>query len=184
MSLQELIIIFMLVVGGAVAWCFGGSRLTQGARLHRKNWAAARHIQTLLQEKPWRPGGALNYLRKLDPFVFEELLLLAFKKRGYRIGKNKRYSGDGGVDGRVYAKDGCYLVQAKRYSSAINPAHVADFAKVIEKEKACGGFFIHTGRTGAKAYRNKQHNITFISGEKLLQLLSVTLKNTDDEDNE
>lgn len=44
-----------------------------------------------------------------------------------------------------------YLIQAKRYKSAINPAHVEDFARVVNQKKAYAGFFVHTGRTGEKS---------------------------------
>ncbi|MEX6059375.1 restriction endonuclease [Enterobacter hormaechei] len=41
----------------------------------------------------------INYLRKIDPFVFEELLLEGFEAHGFRTIRNKRYTGDGGIDG-------------------------------------------------------------------------------------
>ena len=34
-------------------------------------------------------GAKLNYLRKINPFVFEELILSAFKDKGYKIKRNK-----------------------------------------------------------------------------------------------
>ncbi|WP_192840691.1 restriction endonuclease, partial [Enterobacter hormaechei] len=43
----------------------------------------------------------MNYLRKIDPFVFEELLLEGFEAHGFRTIRNKRYTGDGGIDGQV-----------------------------------------------------------------------------------
>ncbi|MGS6531656.1 restriction endonuclease, partial [Enterobacter hormaechei] len=42
----------------------------------------------------------INYLRKIDAFVFEELLLEGFEAHGFRTMRIKRYSGDGGIDGQ------------------------------------------------------------------------------------
>jgi len=41
---------------------------------------------------------SIAYLRKIDPYVFEELLLEALLSKGFKITRNKRYSGDGGID--------------------------------------------------------------------------------------
>lgn len=118
-------------------------------------------------------GAKLNYLRKVNPFVFEELVLTAFSKNGYTIIRNKRYTGDGGIDGKVVKNGQLYLVQAKRYSTSINPQHVIDFNEAINRVNASGGYFVHTGRTGEKSHQNRQGNIEFISGSKLLTLISI-----------
>lgn len=118
-------------------------------------------------------GAKLNYLRKVNPFVFEEIVLTAFSKNGYTIFRNKRYTGDGGIDGKVMINGKLYLIQAKRYSTSINPKHVIDFNEAINREKAFGGYFVHTGRTGEKSHQNQQGNIEFISGSKLLTLISI-----------
>nr|WP_225226253.1 restriction endonuclease [Komarekiella delphini-convector] len=89
-------------------------------------------------------------MRKIDPFVFEELLLTCFERQGYNIRRNKRYTGDGGVDGCIWLHGSLYLVQAKRYKDAINPVHVEEFAQVIARRGAAGGYFVHTGRAGDK----------------------------------
>lgn len=113
-------------------------------------------------------GWLFSYLRKIDPFVFEELILLAFKKHGFRIKRNKRYTHDGGVDGRIKKAGKKYLIQAKRYSDYINPQHVQEFIKTCHYHKCCG-YFIHTGKTGeeTKEILKKNPQIKLISGEKL-----------------
>lgn len=90
-------------------------------------------------------GWLFSYLRKIDPFVFEELILLTFKKYGFKIKRNKRYTHDGGIDGRVKKNGEKFLVQAKRYSGNINSEHVNDFIKTCRCYKVCG-YFIHTGK--------------------------------------
>ena len=61
----------------------------------------------------------MKYLRKINPYVFEELLLLAFERRGMRVIRNSRYSGDGGLDGQVLIDGERWLIQAKRYGRTI-----------------------------------------------------------------
>ncbi|CCW28959.1 restriction endonuclease [Xenorhabdus nematophila] len=117
-------------------------------------------------------GSRLNYLRQTNPYVFEELLLLAFKKQGFKVKRNKSYSRDGGIDGKIWIGGKCYLIKAKRYSQAINPKHIEEFGKVLQYMN-CGGFFIHTGRTGEKSiYQSVNYPIYIISGKRLLDLLS------------
>jgi len=120
-------------------------------------------------------GQKLNYLRKIDPFVFEELLLSAFEKQDYSIVRNRKYTGDGGIDGLIFDKDGNkILIQAKRYKSYINPKHIDEFLALVNSSNAIRGKFIHTGKTGKTTYSAyKNTNIDIISGSKLLTLLEA-----------
>jgi len=113
----------------------------------------------------------LSYLRKIDPFVFEELILYSLKKKGFRIKRNRRYTGDGGIDGRAKYHGEKFLVQAKRYSDHINLQHVKEFIDVCHAEKK-RGFFVHTGKTGeaSKEIIRKNPQIILLSGEGLYDL--------------
>lgn len=117
-------------------------------------------------------GQRLNYLRKIDPFVFEELLLDAFKANGFRVTRNKRYTGDQGIDGVVYKDGKKHLIQAKRYKGHINLRHLKEFAELV-KARGCYGYFCHTGKTGkaSKEAANASENIHVISGGNLITLL-------------
>lgn len=120
------------------------------------------------------PGQKINYLKKIDPFVFEELLLSAFKNKGFRIVRNRKYTGDGGIDGIIYNKENKkILLQAKRYSNYINRQHLKDFENIIFREKAIKGYFIHTGKSSAET-RNmfSSSNIEIIGGNKLIELIT------------
>ena len=110
------------------------------------------------------------YLRKVDPFVFEEMILSAFKDSGIKIKRNKRYTGDGGIDGKIIINGSPVLIQAKRYAKHISPQHVSDFASLCRQNKA-KGLFIHTGKTGAKSLSHLGQQVGIISGQKLLALL-------------
>lgn len=111
----------------------------------------------------------LAYLRKIHFTSFEELLLTVADRDGCRIIRNTRYSGDGGMDGKFIHDGVTWLIQAKRYSSAINPAHVKEFSALVSNHK-CHGLFIHTGRTGDMS-RAAANGITILSGWALVRVV-------------
>lgn len=141
------------------------------ANRHRRYQRQARCVLDRLPQLAG-DGQRLNYLRKINPYVFEELLLTAFERRGYPIKHNSRYSGDGGLDGQVWIDGQRYLIQAKRYARTISLAHVAEFGALVRRER-CRGLFVHTGRTGPKSRAELAHipEIELLSGQKLLNLL-------------
>lgn len=138
---------------------------------HRRYQRQARRVLDRLPQLAG-DGQRLNYLRKINPYVFEELLLIAFEHRGYPIKRNRRYSGDGGLDSQVWIDGQRYLIQAKRYARTITPAHVAAFGELVRRE-GCRGLFVHTGRTGlaSRAELARIPEIELVSGQQLLNLL-------------
>jgi len=117
------------------------------------------------------PQEQFYYLRGLDAFVFEEMILTCLKRRGFNIIRNDGYTNDGGIDGRAYYKDQHYLIQAKRYSGHIKAGDIDEFAKICKRRKG-RGLFVHTGKTGAKAKENaKSKGVEVVSGVRLLDLL-------------
>lgn len=147
-------------------------RESASARRHRRYRATAARV---LQRLPQLGGDGqrLMYLRKINPYVFEELLLLAFERQGYAVIRNRAYSGDGGLDGQVIIGDQKYLIQAKRYGRAITPSHIKSFGALL-RHHHCQGFFIHTGRTGqlSRALLQNHPHVHLVSGQKLLALLA------------
>ncbi len=111
------------------------------------------------------------YLRKIEPLVFEELILAAFRRAGFTVRVNEAYTGDGGIDGRVWIDDwreidpwyaryrpdtvlrGWAGVQCKRYAGAVQREHLRQFPLDLEREGLIAGFFVHTGTTPHR--RNK-----------------------------
>jgi restriction system protein len=118
------------------------------------------------------PTSIISYLRKIDPFVFEELLLSAFQEKGFRVKRNRKYTGDGGIDGQVFKNKVHYLVQAKRYSGYVSAKHIEEFSKVVIKKRADVGLFVHTGKTG-KSNFDRFENVKIVSGEALVRLILV-----------
>lgn len=143
-----------------------------------KSKNSAKHFKTLKTAKKvykkinfiknQNTGWLFSYLRKIDPFVFEELILLSFKKKGFRVKRNKRYTHDGGIDGRCIRNRETFLIQAKRYSEYIKEEHVRQFIYLCGLQNK-RGYFIHTGKTGneTKELIKQNPQIKLISGDKL-----------------
>ena len=150
-----------------------------GFLLFAIKWGQKRHLLCVLSasqelkriKRLETPQKQLTALRGVNPFVFEEMILTAIKRRGHKITRNKKYTGDGGIDGRCQIKGVDYLIQAKRYKNHINPAHVQEFAQICRRQGK-NGLFIHTGKTGKKSQGIINNNdIELISGDRLLKML-------------
>lgn len=170
------IIGFILLFAGTMAVISLRWRENARIRRHRRYRNSA---ERLFKKLATLAGDAqrLSYLRRVNPYVFEELLLLAMEHQGLKVIRNESYSGDGGLDGQVFIRGQRWLIQAKRYSKAIDPTHVEAFSVLLIQHQ-CGGLFIHTGRTGAKSrqHASSKNNNTYplyiISGQRLLALLA------------
>ena len=88
-------------------------------RRHRRYRATAGRVLNKLNSLPG-DGQRLTYLRKISPYVFEELLLSAFERQGLAVVRNASYSGDGGLDGGHHRRR-VLAYPAKRYSRAVSP---------------------------------------------------------------
>ncbi|PNU40426.1 restriction endonuclease [Serratia marcescens] len=147
-------------------------RETASRRRHRRYQATAARV---FERLPQLDGDShrLVYLRKINPYVFEELLLLACERQGYPVKRNASYSGDGGLDGQVIIDGKKYFIQAKRYGRTITPSHIHDFGALLLKS-GCEGFFIHTGRTGhlSRTLLQNHPHVHLVCGQRLLDLLA------------
>ncbi|MBD2440568.1 restriction endonuclease [Nostoc sp. FACHB-110] len=142
---------------------------------HHKNIERANSILQELRNQSIKPKLPLviGTLRQTTPYVFEELLLSCCLDQGWEIRRNTNYSNDGGVDGRVLIRGKLYLIQAKRYTDHIKSEHLHDFQEVIEAQRADGGFFIHSGKTGplSKTVLKQYPQIVLISGQRLVNFV-------------
>lgn len=164
--------IIMIGIIAIVAIWFRIWRRLRPNAYHRRMRRQSKRALAMLQERAREnPGSVIAYMRKMNPHAVEELVLDAAKAAGHRIRRNNAYVGDGGVDGEIFVEGLWHLVQTKRYSSAINPKHVADFNAVCAK-KAQFGLFIHVGRTGEKSKDIAAPYVRFISGQALIDLIS------------
>lgn len=118
------------------------------------------------------PPKKITYLRKINPYVFEELILSCLDSQGHKIFRNTKYSGDGGIDGVVIIESCKYLIQAKRYNGYVSKRDIENFGILCRTNK-CKGLFVHTGRTGKEVLRRcRTSNIDIVSGSRLLNLIS------------
>lgn len=117
-------------------------------------------------------GAKLKYLKQLDPYLFEECILTALQQKGNKIRRNKRYSGDGGLDGTAWINGEKHYIQAKCYENFISRQHVLAFCSLVNRSQ-CKGLFVHTGKTTGPILDmiKKEPSVTLISGEKLIRLL-------------
>jgi restriction system protein len=138
--------------------------------------SAARALNTLLSSANADVAiapRAIAYLRKVDPWVFEEVVLCSLEAAGFAVWRSRRYSGDGGCDGRVHVPGfGWCPIQTKRYSSHVDAAHVRAFSALVSHERRRLGLFIHTGRTGQNAWvAAGQSAVVIVSGRSLVGLV-------------
>ena len=135
---------------------------------HRRNVKAASRVLSKVGVMGEWPR-ALGYMRKVPPQVFEELVLSVFERSGFLVQRGRRYSGDGGVDGRVWlAGRGFCSVQCKRYSGHVDMGHVREFADLCKREGR-PGLFVHTGRTGSGSAGEARGSglVAMVSGQDL-----------------
>lgn len=120
------------------------------------------------------PSQRFGYIRKIDHFLWEEVLMSCFEERGYKILRTKM-TRDGGSDGFVTIDKDYVVIQAKRYKGAISKRHVKELAVLVNTNKKYDkGLFIHTGKTTApvKEMVKNSTNFALISGgDDLLDFL-------------
>ncbi|MEZ8238632.1 MULTISPECIES: restriction endonuclease [Vibrio] len=143
--------------------------LTKGRSKHKVNVNVSKR---LFKEVVYmNDSEKLAYLRKVNPYVFEEMILTALEYHGYTISRGTKYSNDGGIDGKVKIKGKWHLIQAKRYSGPIQSSHALNFDKVCQVNQTCG-FFIHTGKTPFRKGRVQLKNSAIVSGTSMLSMFS------------
>ncbi|WHF57777.1 restriction endonuclease (plasmid) [Shewanella xiamenensis] len=121
-----------------------------------------------------------NKLRRLDPFLFEELILTAIDRfnPNVKIIRNKRYTGDGGVDGLIVINNVKIAIQAKRYRNFINTSDVSKLEEKLSSVGASYGLFVHTGKTRPATWqRNEGSNVIIVSGARMLALVVKEIAN-------
>ncbi|MQA40573.1 restriction endonuclease [Rugamonas aquatica] len=160
---------------GASSRCCNWLRLLDRPA-HRRRIRQSRKVLHALRclDGDGRQARRLAYLRQVDPLCVEEVVLSACEAGGAPVLRNRSYSGDGGIDGRVWIRgSGWHLVQVKRYREHVALAHLQQFAALVAAQRVAGGWFVHTGRSGRALYPAlRGSRVTLVSGERLLALLA------------
>lgn len=173
MATNELLL--MMLVSLFLLLFYSRKKNSRKRILHKYKIHSSRKILRKINsfEGEHKAAWMMSYLKKIDPYVFEELLLTAFQKQGFSIIRGERYSGDNGIDGKIYKDNQLYLIQAKRYSGYIKKQHIQDFIEAVNQHNA-SGFFIHTGITGENIFSKvKGTNVEVLSGRRLIKLLTT-----------
>ena len=177
--LEKQVIFFLLI--GIFFFAIKVSYARREKSSHK--WRKKSSLKMLEKIDTFAPQQVFAYIRKIDPFVFEEAILSALEKReDIQVIRNKRYTGDGGIDGiffiKIQTEEGVIinkkcLIQAKRYKSFVNSSHIEDFNQKILNEEAHLGLFVHSGKTRKSSLSENKHSehLKIISGDKLIKLL-------------
>ncbi len=147
-----------------------------GFRRLRASWSAAQLAAIgRMDSRSTDPSRRIQYLRQMDPFVFEEMVLDTFQRHGWTVVRNRRYTGDGGIDGRVYNGGDWYGVQCKRIRGDVLLHVLLKFERDLKRNGLRKGFFVHTGRLAATAFENTPPCITVISPPQVVEWIGSGL---------
>ena len=119
----------------------------------------------------------LDYLKGIDPYDFEKVILILLKKMGYGEMVETKKSGDGGIDG-VMNEDKLGLeriyIQAKRYTAGnVQETDIRNFIGAMSGDTS-KGVFVTTSAFAPKAVAKAEsahHRIILIDGDKLADLM-------------
>jgi restriction system protein len=120
------------------------------------------------------PSHIFTKLRRLDPFLYEELILTSIdiNNPNVEITRNKRYTGDGGIDGVIKINGVIVAIQAKCYTNEIVTSDVLKLQTDMAKVGATYALFVHTGRTRPATWtKTKDSNVFIVSGASMIALL-------------
>ncbi len=122
-----------------------------------------------------------NLLEKLyasNPYYFEKIVLVLFKKMGYGDFKETKKSGDGGIDGIInqdqLGLDKIYI-QSKRYAldNKVREPQIRNFIGAMSSDVS-KGIFVTTSSFEQSAIQKAKaatHKIVLIDGAQLVELM-------------
>jgi restriction system protein len=120
----------------------------------------------------------LKKLKESNPYYFEKIILILFKKMGYGDFEETPKSGDGGIDG-IISQDKLGLdriyTQAKRYTqNSVGEKEIRNFIGAMSGDVS-KGIFVTTSSFDSsaikKAHDDHNHKIILIDGIKLVDLM-------------
>ncbi len=120
----------------------------------------------------------LKKLKESNPYYFEKIILILFKKMGYGDFEETPKSGDGGIDG-IISQDKLGLdriyTQAKRYTqNNVGEKEIRNFIGAMSGDVS-KGIFVTTSSFDQsaikKAHDDHNHKIILIDGIKLVDLM-------------
>ena len=122
----------------------------------------------------------LKSLQEIDPYKFENIIVMLMEKMNYGVGSLTPKSHDGGIDGIIdedeLGLDKIYL-QAKRYSdnNRVNEKEMRDFVGALATKPFSKAVFVTTSFFDPKAKQTARDaqgkNIRLIEGDELVALM-------------
>ncbi|MCR8744180.1 restriction endonuclease [Romboutsia lituseburensis] len=115
-------------------------------------------------------------LLDVDPYEFEDLVTILFRKMGYNaVTTNK--SNDGGIDCEFHYEDplvsGKIIGQVKKYKNNIDIPKLREFECVLRNSDAMKGIFISTSNFSPQCkIFAASNNIQLINGNELIELFN------------
>ena len=135
----------------------------------------AQHKQKLDEERRQaaRLVRTLDHLNRMDPFLFEGLVLWTYGRLGWETRATPR-SGDHGIDGILTRGSESVVVQCKRFTTGkIGERVLRDLLGAVVKMKATRGILVTTSdlSDNAKHWIHDRPDLSFVNGSELIQLI-------------
>lgn len=170
LALALIIIAAVILLIALIVTLFIGKRTSKRHQFHQRTALNALNKIRTFQTN----GQRERYLQKISPFVFEDLILTAYQQKKHKIKRNKKKTGDGGIDGRVVIHGQWNLIQAKRYQkSYIKFSDIELFATTCKKHNK-QGVFVFVGKVSDSTIEKAKQfeNLDLLYGERLALLLN------------
>lgn len=148
-------------------------RSAKGSQSWQCNQIAIKNLYKLRNKyNSYHYNKCLLQIRKINPYLFEEIIIHLFIRQNYKLVFKNQYSRDGGVDGKIKKWWGRkYIIQTKRHKGYLRMTDIDNFLLTMEKHKVKYGFFIHTGLVSNKIIKQIPRNITLLYGKKLVKFV-------------
>lgn len=91
-----------------------------------------------------------EYLLKMHPQEFEDLVCDLFRKMGYEV-EHTQYSGDGGIDGYLKKDGELSILQCKRVKGSVGEPILRDLFGTMHDKGAKEGLVVTTGKVSMQA---------------------------------
>ncbi len=118
----------------------------------------------------------IERLKKVNPGVFEKLMLSLLENMGYGLPEHRGKSGDEGIDGVIQDKLGVnpIYIQAKRWENNVREPEIRNFIGSLDTKKTDKGILFTTAGFDSRAKEAAERSskkIILIDGVKLAELM-------------
>ncbi|GAB2856258.1 hypothetical protein GCM10027277_26080 [Pseudoduganella ginsengisoli] len=161
----------------AIRWCSLWVNLTWLSYFpgHQHNVRRSRRVLRKVRgfKEPGAGARCLAYLRRIDPLLFEEVIMSALEDAGLFVLRSQHYGGDGGGDGVVWIPGrGWCSVLCNRFRGQVHAADVRAIAWALAKSGYDGGLLVHSCLCVTALHAQLDTaRIALLGGDRLLRLI-------------